>query len=46
MKKLILLLTLVTTMNVMSQEQHKLVPQVSISGEGKIKVMEATIYRS
>ena len=39
MKKLILLLTLVTTMNVMSQEQHKLVPQISISGEGKIKVI-------
>lgn len=38
MKKLILLLTLVTTMNVMSQEQQKLVPQISISGEGKIKV--------
>ena len=38
MKKLILLLTLITTMNVMSQEQHKLVPQISISGEGKIKV--------
>ena len=38
MKKLILLLTLVTTMNVMSQEPHKLVPQISISGEGKIKV--------
>lgn len=38
MKKLILLLTLVTTMNVMSQEQNKLVPQISISGEGKIKV--------
>lgn len=38
MKKLILLLTLVTTMNVMSQESHKLVPQISISGEGKIKV--------
>ena len=27
-------------MNVMSQEQHKLVPQISISGEGKIKVIE------
>lgn len=38
MKKLILLLTLVTTMNVMSQEQHKSVPQISISGEGKVKV--------
>ncbi|MES2863231.1 MAG: SIMPL domain-containing protein [Bacteroidota bacterium] len=38
MRKLILLLTLVTTMNVMSQEQQKLVPQISISGEGKIKV--------
>jgi uncharacterized protein YggE len=38
MKKLILLLTLVATMNVMSQETHKLVPQISISGEGKIKV--------
>ena len=38
MKKLILLLTLITTMNVMSQEQHKLVPQISVSGEGKIKV--------
>lgn len=38
MKKLILLLTLVTSMNVMSQEQHKSVPQISISGEGKVKV--------
>lgn len=38
MRKLILLLTLVTTMNVMSQEQQKLVPQITISGEGKIKV--------
>ena len=38
MRKLILLLTLITTMNVMSQEQHKLVPQISISGEGKVKV--------
>lgn len=38
MKKLILLVTLVTTLNVMSQETHKLVPQISISGEGKIKV--------
>ncbi len=38
MKKLILLLTLITSMNVMSQEQQKLVPQISISGEGKIKV--------
>ena len=38
MKKLILLLTLITTMNVMSQEPYKLVPQISISGEGKIKV--------
>lgn len=26
-------------MNVMSQEQHKQVPQISISGEGKIKVV-------
>ena len=38
MKKLILVLTLVTTMHVMSQEPHKVVPQISISGEGKIKV--------
>jgi len=38
MKKLILLLTLITTMSVMGQEQQKLVPQISISGEGKIKV--------
>lgn len=38
MKKVFLLLTLVTTMHVMGQEQHKLVPQISISGEGKIKV--------
>lgn len=38
MKNLILLLTFVTTMHVMGQEQHKLVPQISVSGEGKIKV--------
>ena len=38
MRKLILLLTLITTMNVMSQEQGKQVPQISITGEGKIKV--------
>jgi uncharacterized protein YggE len=38
MKKLILLLMLATSMHVMSREQNKLVPQISISGEGKIKV--------
>lgn len=38
MRKLILLLTLITTMNVMSQEQGKQVPQISITGEGKVKV--------
>lgn len=38
MRKLILLLTLVTTMSVMSQEPQKQIPQISISGEGKIKV--------
>lgn len=38
MRKIILVLTLITTMSVMSQEAQKQVPQISISGEGKVKI--------
>lgn len=38
MKKMILILTMMTTFGAMSQEQQKLIPQISVNGEGKVKV--------
>ena len=38
MKKMILILTLMTTFGAMSQEQKNNIPQISVNGEGKVKV--------
>lgn len=38
MKKIILILTMLSTFGAMSQEQKNTIPQIAVSGEGKVKV--------
>lgn len=39
MKKIVLIFTFITTLQVMSQEQQKMSPQISTTGEGKVKII-------
>lgn len=39
MKKIVLIFTFIATLQVMSQEQQKMSPQISTTGEGKVKII-------